>query len=672
MKVFGWVTVLGLALILGLTLSLTLNNTSGMTRLLDYKNASADAIQTTPSDNMIEKTPKSPVLLTTQTRLETPPENVAQPKMNIPGIELGEGRQNDLQDVLLLYDSTNLITFPVNFCKIAEYYGLLCKKVDLTSSQLTDQLLRDAQGSYFQLIGIDAPALLQQPSLLGKEQITLLKNAVEMSGVNLLIEGFNGKGGIDLTFLTELTDGAILGMLKFKQAHHNWVVSGAIPNLTREFTGQVITSSSTTQQSSSALLVNNSSIVPVISALEDMGWSLPVFVRWKKGTGAVYVNAGQSAASLDRTRLKDLYYDPANFLEIVPLMMTIQATMGDEAWHNDHHYANLTIDGPSLVEPFQNLSYIYLLREMLVHNFHTTIAFIPANWQETQPEVVRLFQYYPDLFSLVQQGNNADGYEFYKYHVPLNNENSEFPDRPFTEQSWDIQEGLARMELLKNNSGLPYERIMVFPVGISPAQTLQLLKKQDYLASVNIQDVPLDSSHPWDWDYGMYPAVLDYKGFPLLTRRFLGSAHSVEPTIQLSLFDLFLNKPALFYTSASDEGLFAAGISGFSTIADRVNLTLGGVEWQSMGTVLKHLYLEKTNDDGSVNIQMYGNSLILTNESAMERNYHITREETQDIPIAKLTVNGQLFPYQCKNNVLTLDLKIPASFSIEILIHFLQ
>ena len=44
-----------------------------------------------------------------------------------------------------------------------------------------------------------------------------------------------------------------------------------------------------------------------------------------------------------------------NFSQIIPLMLTMHYALGAEVWHNDHNYANLTIDGPALVEPYYQL-----------------------------------------------------------------------------------------------------------------------------------------------------------------------------------------------------------------------------------------------------------------------------------------------------------------------------
>jgi hypothetical protein len=309
---------------------------------------------------------------------------------------------------------------------------------------------------------------------------------------------------------------------------------------------------------------------------------------------------------------------------------------------------------------------------MLAHNFHTTIALIPANWEQSETEVVSLFQKYPERFSLAQHGNNHDGYEFYKYQVTADDENQgeEYTSRPLAEQAWDIQEGLARMELLKNRTGLPFDPVMVFPYGISPEPTLRLLKQHNYLATVNAQDVPLDTERPSDWDFGMVPAETEFENFPLLTRRHLGTDPADQPDPQLSTFDLFLDKPILVFTEANEGGLFAGEITAFNPMADQINSLTGGVAWQSLGNILKRLYLRKTNDDGSLEVRMYGNDLILTNESQIGRTYHIAKGETLNVPIATLTVNGQEHPYRVEDGQLQLDVRIPAGTIVEIQIFY--
>jgi hypothetical protein len=246
----------------------------------------------------------------------------------------------------------------------------------------------------------------------------------------------------------------------------------------------------------------------------------------------------------------------------------------------------------------------------------------------------------------------------------------EQPARPLADQEWDIMEGLARMEMHKSLIGVPYDKVMIFPWGISPEQTLVLLKNHNFLATVNAQDVPLGATRPQDWDYGMYQANMNYGNFPTLTRRHPGTYQPFRPWIQPFIFDLFVDKPALFYSHAYGRELFDTGIDAFNPIADQVNEVASGVKWRSLGYTIKHLYLEKISDDGSVDVKMYGNHLIVTNEYGDERTYHISKEETLNVPISLLTVNGHEFPYRVEEGLLALDVRAPADSYLEILIHY--
>jgi hypothetical protein len=561
----------------------------------------------------------------------------------------------DLDDLLLLYDSTRSNSFDNNFYTIAKYYGLLCKVVSLDTTNITDETLRDPQGNYYKLVGISAANLLRVPPILSENEIKALKFAISAGGINLLISGVNS--GLDPAALSELTDGAVYDATQPQDSKRDWLVSSALPEITREFSGQTITSTSKARQGDFALLVEQPTAT-LISSKDNMGAEYPVFIRWNNGGGSIFIDSGERGKSLDKLPLREIYYDSSNFSNILPTMLALRYAAGEEAWHNNHNYANLTLDGPTLTEPFHNLSYPALLREMDAHNFHTTIALIPAKWQSFNFDVVTLFQLHPDRFSLVQHGNNHDGYEFYRYSLTVNDpkDDPNFRARP--------------LKRLSDILGIPSDPVMIFPYGISPEPTLVLLKKYNYLATVNQQDLPLDATRPSTWDYGMYPAEMYYGNFPTLTRRQPGTYQPFQPDIQPFIFDLFVDKPALFYSHAYEDELFADGIDAFDPVADQMNRLAGGVEWQSLDYIVKHLYLEKRNDDGSMDVRMYANDLILKNEYDSEQVYHFSKEEILNVPIARLTVNDQEFPYYMEKDLLKLDVRIPASTFIEIEIRY--
>jgi hypothetical protein len=585
-------------------------------------------------------------------------------------IALEEGQQpgEDLEDVLLLFDSTHATSFDANLCRLAEYYGLVCSKLDLRTTPLADELLRDGNGEYFKLVGIDAGVLLGIPSLLSDDELGAVRRAIETSGVSLLVSDMRDE--FDPTLLGELTDGAVLGATELPRSVSGWLVSSTVPEITLELTGQSISSRAARLDFGLTLGGGQGEVDTLIASRDSAGKAYPVFVKRNAGEGSILVSGSQRGESLEELPLREMYYVEDNFSKIIPLMFGLRYALDDEAWHSEHDYANLTIDAVALTEPFGNLSFVELLGHMAAHDFHTTIALVPRTWDQTEPRVARLFNANPGRYSLVQRGNNADGYEFYRYAVggQHDQERIGLSSRTIADQEDDILEGLERMERHEERSGIACDRVMVFPWGICPEPTLVLLKRDNFLATVNAQSIPLDAAHPAGWDHGMRPANMEYGNFAMLERRHPGTYQPFRPRLRSFVLDLFIDKPALFYSGAGQ--LFSTGTHSFNTVADEINGLEGDVEWRSLGYIVKHLYLEKRNDDGSVDVRMYTNHLVLTNDSLGQQTYHISKAETLNVPIRSLTVNGRAFPYRVEGNNLELDLSVAPVSPVEIVVRY--
>lgn len=583
---------------------------------------------------------------------------------------VGNSGGKDLEDVALLFDSQHVSDFDINFCKLAQYYGLLCKIIPLDSVELSDALLRDGEGNHFKLIGMGGETILRKPSLLDADEIRVLTSAVK-SGSHLLISKL--RPSLDKATVEQLTDGVIVGIEPVREPRQSWNISSVEPAITRQFTGQVLEAPSSSHSDFAVTSGGTTPVTNLIESTDDAGAHHPILVHWKSGAGSIFADAGQGGHSLDEFPFRDLYYSPSSFSDLAPILFALRYSLGNEVWHTNHYYANLTIDDPPLKEPAFRMSYSGLLSEMQVHNFHTTIAFVPAHLRDSQKEVINLFLANPDRFSLVQHGNNHDGYEFYKYTVSENDtfQGQKMRARPLAEQDWDIKEGLARMGIHQQATGILFDRIMIFPYGISPAPTLALLKKYNYLATVNSNEIPLETQRPSDWDFGMYQASLDFEDFPSLLRRPAGKYQPFRPNLVPFLFDLFLGKPALFYSHPYAQDLFGDGIDAFDPVADQLNGLPGGVEWRSLGYILKHLYLEKTNDDGSVDIKFYSNDVVVSPLQNGGATYHFEKEELMNVPIQELTVNGNEFPYRVEQGKLRLDVAAAQDGSpIEVVIHY--
>jgi hypothetical protein len=571
----------------------------------------------------------------------------------------------DWVDVALLYDARQVSNFDKNFCKIAEFYGLVCQRIAMDATTLSTELLRDAGNHYVKLIGISADTL--RADLFSTAEQDLLRQLVTSAGVHLYIGKLNDRHNLSL--IQQLTNQALLRVTKPADSRRNWVVSPSAPEVVQEFGGLTLSGGSSAQADYCLLVDSAQPVTTLISSTDNSAKKYPIFARWQAGGGAVFLDAGAPAEAIESYGLTKLYYTASNFAKIIPLMMAMRYAGGSEVWRNPHPYANLTIDDPAL-QTVKNLNrlwkpmdYLKLLPHMQEHGFHTTIAWQPDTYQLSEPEIVALFVNYPDYYSLAQHGNNHDGFEFYKYKVTAADP---YPARPYPDQQADIVEGLARMATHQQNTGIPYERIMVFPYGNAPAPTLELLKIYNFLASVQRPTTPLSARPVARWDFDMYPANLDYANFPLVRRIALKKLTDYQPLLVAQ--SLFLDKPVLLFSHPSE--MFATGIHNFDAIADSINHFDPTLTWRDLGYILKRLYLQKENDDGSIAVLMQVSQLVLTNERPVAKRYVVSKEERLNVPIERVSADDQPIAYTVADGQLGFTLQLPAHASAEVAIRY--
>jgi hypothetical protein len=354
--------------------------------------------------------------------------------------------------------------------------------------------------------------------------------------------------------------------------------------------------------------------------------------------------------------------DKTGFLGIAPLMMFLRYSGAEQCWHSVGDYANLTIDDPWLTEPYGHLSYKELLEEMKKVNFHTTISLIPWNYDRSKPDVVSLFQENPDKFSVCIQGNNHDHYEFYRYKTKPG---EPWPAKPLHVQEANIKQAIARMEKFSALTELTHERVMVFPHGIAPTKTLGLLKKYNFLGTVNggyRGNVPLGAHEPTNPLYYLRPTTLEFQNFPSLIR------YSPKEISQFHIaIDLFLDNPILLY---EHHDFFENTLEAFNKTAKAVHDIQPNVLWHSLGYILRHLYLKKLRDDGNYDILAFTSDFLIENTHERDVTFFVQKEESFVPPIKQLTVDGQPYPYDRQGNHLILKITIPPRASRQVVIEY--
>jgi hypothetical protein len=383
------------------------------------------------------------------------------------------------------------------------------------------------------------------------------------------------------------------------------------------------------------LSLNGVTVEPIVVAIIP-GGELPVFVHVKTGTEEIFFATAN--APMEVPEGSSPYREPLVFTNLAQQMMFFRYAAGERAWHGPGRYANLTIDDAWLREPYGHVNYEGLLREMEQHNFHTTIAFVPWNFDRSEPPIVSLLRAHADRFSICIHGNNHDHQEF-----------GEYGTKPLDGQMGDIKQSLARMAKFQELTGLSYDPVMVFPHSISPEPTLALLKRYNFWATANSVNVPMGADAPRDPGFALRTATMEFANFPSLRRY---SAEAPGPDSQLAV-DAFLGNPMLFYVH---QGFFAAGSDAFNSTADTVNHLQPGTLWQSLGYIAQRLYLEKLRDDGNYDIRSYSGTIRLRNDHKRDATFFIEKKEDFALPLT-VFVDGQPYPYRRSEN--RLDLSVP-------------
>jgi hypothetical protein len=390
-------------------------------------------------------------------------------------------------------------------------------------------------------------------------------------------------------------------------------------------------------KNSSTFALDDIGTAHAIEIVRDHNNAFPVFIESSIGRQTVFLACITSEGS-------NVYDDRdvvSVFLKIAPEMIFVRFCAGERGWHSPHYYANFTIDDPWLREPYGYVDYEGLLQEMEKHQFHTTIAFIPWNYDRSQAEVVSLFRNHPDRFSITVHGNNHDHKEFTNYG-----------SKPLAVQIGDLKQALTRMEGFQASTGIPYDKVMIFPHSIAPEQTLEALKTYNYLATINSSNVPQGIVMAASPSEVLRPVTLSFKGFPSISRY----STQVPVTEAYVAINQFLGNPLFFYDHSD---FFSKGIDAFDHVADAVNRLEPATEWRSLGEIVKHLYVVKLRDDSDYDVLAFSNNICLENTTGRGSTFYVQKKEIGGQTIDSVTVDGGIQPYTLQEDQISFAVSVP-------------
>lgn len=332
----------------------------------------------------------------------------------------------------------------------------------------------------------------------------------------------------------------------------------------------------------------------------------PVFVRIHSGI-PVYFCGSSHMVDIDQTVGPGFFDVKDNFCSVVPLVMFIRLMFPEVAWRSQELGACLIIDDPLLRQRYGSCDFGMLRSLMQRYGFTTNVAFIPWNWRRTSPTASEFFRNEQGRFSVSIHGCDHIGGEFGDTCTAVLNNRAKLAQ--------------SRMRKHEARTGIHHDPVMIFPQGVFSSGSPDALKRNGFLAAVNTETVPADSSGVRTrirdvWDV----AITTYGGFPIFTRRY--AFHGVENFA----FDLLLGKPCLI---VSHHEFFKDECVGLIELIEKLESLNCSLRWRSLGDVIRRACRRRLGSDGMEEVEMYGNELLIDNPSGKSINVHVRKRENQ-------------------------------------------
>jgi hypothetical protein len=310
------------------------------------------------------------------------------------------------------------------------------------------------------------------------------------------------------------------------------------------------------------------------------------------------------------------------FSRLLPHAMALRHVAGDQCWRPCEAHASIIIDDPLLRNNYGFLNFQSLLALMEQHNFHTTIAFIPHNFRRTTSQVTRMFLENASRLSICYHGNDHTGEEFASTDTTLLNTLIHIAEH--------------RMRVLYKTTGLPCDKVMVFPQENFSEEALATIKSHNFHAAVNSTPRPrLTTVYPTIGEVSQ-PAVLRYGGFPIFVRRLIQTIESQDIA-----FNLFFGRPVLVFGHHEifqDPELVVE-------IATRINAIASEVHWSSLATAVSNSILKRKAPDGTHHIRAYSGTVRVSNGSGSVGRFSIEWDDScNSASVEQILMDGALCP----------------------------
>jgi hypothetical protein len=325
------------------------------------------------------------------------------------------------------------------------------------------------------------------------------------------------------------------------------------------------------------------------------------------------------------------------FSRFVPHAMALRYVFGDQCWHPIGHCASFTIDDPLLRPKYGDLDFEALLNLMKDNNFSTTIAFIPHNYRRSAERTVRLFQQNSGRLSICFHGNDHTAAEFASTDVSLLNTMTEIAE--------------ARMSIHAKATGIPCNKVMVFPQDSYSLEAMNVLKSRNFFAAVSEGFYLYGGQADFTLGELAQPAIVRYGGFPLFLRKSIGRFKREDIA-----YDLFVGKPALI---CEHHGVFRQAEPLIEAVRS-INSIAPDVRWCNLATAVANSNLTRKTSDGVCHIRAYSGTIHISNDSDNPQRFVVEWNHSDVYPSVEHVLEGEIDrPFEMCGSLVRLSVELP-------------
>jgi hypothetical protein len=449
--------------------------------------------------------------------------------------------------------------------------------------------------------------------------------------------------GVLAKIIRRITSDAEASLRQLNGDAREWVVSDDLAEFCGVMSGVRMHAAAAAFNTGHVFDASNSNATAIISTDRAA-----TFVKVDRHTVPIFLSACGKIVDLDAALEKGNFDVRDHVRSAVPVVLYIIWAFAKTRWHAPEVNACLVIDDPLLKPSYGFVNFRELLGLMEHHRFSTNIAFIPWNWQRSDPEVISLFKDNPKKYSLSIHGCDHTGAEFGSH------------DRDALRSK--ARQATDRMSGHELKTGLRHERIMVFPQGVFSEAAIGVLKHANFTAAVNTevvgtapQTTTVRVCDVWD------VAVMGYGSFPIFTRRYPSQG------VENFAFDILLGKPCIIVIH---HDFCRDGYARLLEFIDKLNALQCSLSWRSLGEVVQRSCRQRELSTGVMEVEMYGTELRVKNRSDQRKRFVLRRRESDPSAIKEIRAGADQIAWNLSEDHVAFEIELNSGESRAISIKF--